>query len=444
MRATQPNIMIQLPQEFIDRMKKRLGKDFPAFFKSYEEPPAKGLRVNTLKISVEEFLKISPFPLTPVPWEPTAFIYEGERAGAHPYHAAGLYYCQEPSATLPASLLQAKAGERVLDLCAAPGGKATQIACAMQGEGLLVANELDYSRARILSENIERLGVKNAVVTSCDPERLAARLPSFFDKILVDAPCSGEGMFKKEEGALLQWSEANVRGCALRQKNILDSAVKMLAGGGRLVYSTCTFSAEENEDQADALLARYPDLRLLELRRLYPHEVRGEGQFAAVFERKEGDRRSPKPIAPTRNGAAEKAVYGFYREMYGREPQGKLETLWDGRIYLLPEGLPALGVSVLRTGLEVGSFDGKIFKPAHALALAERGALKTMELTCHSEGAERPKNPIDEIAKYLRGEAFPTDVDNGWYAVCVDGFPLGWAKAVNGTLKNHYPKYLRR
>lgn len=417
-------------------MKKRLGKDFPAFFKSYEELPAKGLRVNTLKISVDEFLKISPFPLEPVPWEPTAFYYEGERAGAHPYHAAGLFYCQEPSATLPASLLQAKAGERVLDLCAAPGGKATQIASAMQGEGLLVANEFDYSRARILSENIERLGVKNAVVTSCDPERLACRLPAFFDKILADAPCSGEGMFKKEEGALLHWSEANVRGCALRQRNILDSAVKMLAGGGRLVYSTCTFSEEENEAQADALLARYPELTLLDIRRLYPHEVRGEGQFAAVFEKTEGERRSPKPFAVARNGAAEKAVYEFYREMYGREPQGKIETLWDGRIYLLPRELPALGVTTLRTGLEVGSFDGKIFKPAHALAIAERGVRKRVDFSFSAHAVE--------IEKYLRGEALCTEAENGWYAVCADGFPLGWAKAVNGVLKNHYPKYLRR
>ena len=424
--------MIELPTDFINRMKERLGSDFPAFFKTYETPPAKGLRVNTLKISVQEFLKISPFPLTPVPWEPTAFYYEGERAGAHPYHAAGLFYCQEPSATLPAGLLQVKAGERVLDLCAAPGGKATQIAAAMQGEGLLVANEYDYSRARILSENIERLGIKNAVVTSRDPARLASCLPAFFDKILVDAPCSGEGMFKKEEAALLHWSEANVRGCAARQKNILDSAVAMLCGGGRLVYSTCTFSAEENEEQAQALLDRYRELTLVETRRLYPHEVRGEGQFAAVFIKSGEGRYGSKPFAATKNGAVEKAVCEFYQNIYGKKPQGTLHTLADGRVMLLPEGLPALAVTTLRLGLEVGSWDGKIFKPAHALAIAETGALKKVELN------------KEECGEYFRGELLFQNVENGWYVVCANGFPLGWAKAVNGALKNHYPKYLRR
>lgn len=423
---------IELPAQFIERMKERLGKNFPAFFKTYEAPPVKGLRVNTLKISAEEFLKISPFPLTPVPWEPSAFYYEGERAGAHPYHSAGLFYCQEPSATLPAALLKAERGERVLDLCAAPGGKATQLAAAMEGEGLLVANEYDYARARILSENIERLGIQNAAVTSADPARLASRFPAFFDKILVDAPCSGEGMFKKEEGALLHWSEANVRGCAARQKNILESAVSMLCGGGRLVYSTCTFSFEENEEQAEALLSRHKELELVEMRRLYPHEVRGEGQFAAVFEKRGEERLSPKPFIAARNGAAEKAFSAFFRELYGLSPEGTVHTLGDGRMLLLPEELPELGVTALRLGLEVGSWDGKIFRPAHALAIAGRGALKTVELS------------NEECGGYLRGELLFRSVENGWYVVRTNGFPLGWAKAVNGTLKNHYPKYLRK
>lgn len=423
---------MELPTEFLIRMQKRLGKDFPAFFGTYREPPVKSLRVNTLKISPEEFLKISPFPLTPVPWEPSAFYYEGERAGAHPYHAAGLYYCQEASATLPAGLLQAKAGERVLDLCAAPGGKASQLAAAMQGEGLLVANEYDFSRARILAENFERLGVRNAVVTNADPALLASRLPVFFDKILVDAPCSGEGMFKKEEAALLHWSEANVRGCAVRQKGILESAVEMLAAGGRLVYSTCTFSEEENEQQAETLLERHKELTLVGMKKLYPHEVRGEGQFAAVFEKKDGKRSPSKPFAPRKNAAAERAFVSFYREVYGKDPKGVLHDVGDGRLVLLPEGMPALGVKAMRTGVEAGSWDGKIFKPAHALALSQTGAVKTVTLK------------KEECDGYLRGELLPCGGENGWRVVCVDGFPLGWGKAVGGSLKNHYPKYLRR
>lgn len=243
---------MNLPVEFMRRMEERLGEQFPAFLRSYGFPARRAIRVNTLKIPREEFERVSPFALERVPWEENGYYVREEKAGAHAYHFAGLYYSQEPSAMCAAPLLGAERGERVLDLCAAPGGKTTQLAQALGGEGILVANEYVFDRAKILSQNVERLGVKNCAVVSADTEKLARAFPEYFDKILVDAPCSGEGMFKKEPSALTEWSEENVRRCALRQSGILDDAAEMLKAGGRLVYSTCTFSEEENGGRSRA------------------------------------------------------------------------------------------------------------------------------------------------------------------------------------------------
>ena len=279
--------MNDLPEKFIENMKKQLPEDeWEAFFAVYARPPYKGLRVNALKISAAEFEKISPFPLRPVPWAENGFYTDGEKTGAHAYHFAGLYYSQEPSAMCAAPLLDAKPNERVLDLCSAPGGKGTQLAAAMKGEGILVLNEPVFSRAQILSRNVERLGVKNAVVLSEYPETLAEYFPEYFDKILVDAPCSGEGMFRKNaEEALSEWSEENVAMCAARQKEILDYAFRMLKTGGKLVYSTCTFSEAEDEEQTKNFLASHAEMRLLAQKKLYPHKEEGEGHFAALFEK---------------------------------------------------------------------------------------------------------------------------------------------------------------
>lgn len=429
---------MKLPAAFEKRMKEQLGGAYPAFLAAYALPAYKGLRVNTLKIGRAEFEKISPFSLSPVLWEENGFYIEEEKAGRHPYHFAGLYYLQEPSAMLPAIRLCVEPGERVLDLCAAPGGKSTQLAAALSGEGLLVANEINGARAKILSQNIERLGVTNAIVTNASPEALAERFLAYFDKILVDAPCGGEGMFRKNEAeAIANWSEENVRLCALRQREILSSAAKMLRGGGKMVYSTCTFAPEEDEEQAEDFLRRNSDFRLIESRKIYPHEEKGEGHFYALFERlgcERGALRTEKSNVSSRD----RATFGaFCQSVFPSLPaflsKGILYRSGD-TLYCLPEGAFSLEkLPVLRAGLRLGTFEKGRFEPSHALAVA----LKRDEVRLAVDLS------IEESERYLRGETVSADVENGWCVVFADGYSIGWGKAVNGTVKNHYPKGLR-
>ncbi|MBD5636476.1 MAG: hypothetical protein HDP28_01460 [Clostridia bacterium] len=425
---------MNLPEKFLNRMQERLGKEYPAFLASYEKPPHKALRVNTLKISREEFLKNAPFALSPVPWEENGFYIEEERAGSYPEHFAGLYYCQEPSAMCVGKLTAPVSKERVLDLCAAPGGKTTQVAAQMKGNGVLISNEIDAGRAKILSQNAERMGVKNCAVTNASPSQLAEKLPCYFDLVLVDAPCSGEGMFKKEPEAIPHWSENNVALCAARQKEILDCAALTVAGGGCIVYSTCTFAEEEDEKQVRAFLERHPEFVLEEEHKLYPHEVKGEGHYCARLKKTEGGTRNAKPYPIKRNATANKAFAEFAKDFFAETPKGEVTTLDDGRMYLVPAGMPALGVRTLRLGVELGEFDGKIFKPAHALAMSVKReeVKKFVALT------------PEECERYLSGETLSKDIANGWCVVGFDKYPLGFAKAVNGTLKNHLPKGLRK
>jgi 16S rRNA C967 or C1407 C5-methylase (RsmB/RsmF family) len=273
-----------LPEKFIARMKQRLPADeWEAFLAVYEQKAVKGVRVNTLKLSPEQFEKIAPFALEKVPYSENAYFVEEEKVGGYAAHFAGLFYSQEPSATAAAPALEISAGERVLDLCSAPGGKGTQAAAYLKGEGLIVLNEPIFSRAQILSSNVERMGVENALVTCEYPEKLAKRFPAYFDKILVDAPCSGEGMFRKnEKEALGEWSEQNVALCAARQKEILGFAYSMLKAGGKMVYSTCTFSEEEDEWQVQDFLSTHPNMRLLKQTKLLPHRQKGEGHFRVL------------------------------------------------------------------------------------------------------------------------------------------------------------------
>ena len=332
-----------------------------------------------------------------------------------------------------APLLGAKKGERVLDLCAAPGGKTTQLAGAMGGEGVLIANEYVYERARILSQNVERLGVANCAVISADTASLAVKLPAYFDKVLVDAPCSGEGMFRKEENAVAEWSEENVARCIARQSAILDDAAALVAGGGTLVYSTCTFEYGENEGQIRAFLVRHPEFTLLEERLLLPHEVRGEGHYAAKLVKEEGERYDAPAFPQMRDRAAERAWQDFASDFFFSPPSGSVTTLKDGRMYLLPEGLPALVGRVLRAGVELGRFDGKRFTPSHALAMSAK-----------AENVRRTA-PLDDTActRWLRGETFASSMPEGWGIATWRGYPVGLAKSAGGTLKNHYPKGLR-
>ena len=428
---------MNLPEKFLNRMKERLGSDYPAFLSSYENPPVKGLRVNTLKISVEEFLQNAPFPLgEQTEWEWTGLYHTQEKAGAFIEHFAGLYYLQEPSAMSVGELTDECKKERVLDLCAAPGGKTTLVAAQMAGDGILIANEIDRARAKILSQNVERMGIKNCAVVSSTPERLARQFPAYFDLILVDAPCSGEGMFKKEPNAIPEWSEGNVKRCAERQREILDCAAQMLAGGGTIIYSTCTFAEEEDEWQIEAFLKRHTEFFMNEdgMDKLYPHEVKGEGHFVAALQKSEGERRSAKPYPVRRNAQANKAFEAFAKDFLKEPLKGEITTLADGRMYLLPGGMPAVDAYILRLGVELGEFDGRAFKPAHALAMS----LKRQEVKRFIELTN------EDCERYLFGETIPCEIENGWCVVGYKDYPLGIAKAVNGTLKNHLPKGLRK
>jgi NOL1/NOP2/fmu family ribosome biogenesis protein/precorrin-6B methylase 2 len=336
-------------------------------------------------------------------------------------------------------MLRPQKGEKVLDLCSAPGGKGTQLAAYMQGEGLLVLNEPIFSRAKILSQNAERMGVKNALVTCAYPKDLANVFPNFFDKILVDAPCSGEGMFRKNaKEALAEWSEENVAICAARQREILSCAVKMLKTGGRIVYSTCTFSTEEDEEQVARFLQEYPNFRLVKQEKLYPHKVKGEGHFAALLEKTDGDEPYlPRLKKKTMDRATEKAFRDFEKEFF-KNSQFKNITVENGILYALPVDTPEWGnLQVLRVGVRLGEMKNGRFEPDHSLAMCTK-----------IDEAKSPINfPLQDprVEKFLRGEAVEIDENkNGWKLVCVDGFPIGFGKNVNGTLKNHIPKGLRK
>ena len=425
-----------LPKPFVERMKKQLpDKEWEAFFSVYGQSAYKGVRANTLKVSPQTLSKIFPVG-NPVPWEENGFYYDGDKVGAHPYHAAGLIYSQEPSAMCAAPLLRVQKGEKVLDLCSAPGGKGTRLAADLQGDGWIVLNEPIPSRAKILLQNVERMGIVNAIVTCEYPDKLAKKFSACFDKIMVDAPCSGEGMFRKNaEEALSEWSEENVSLCAERQSGILACATEMLSAGGRLAYSTCTFSYEEDEGQMEAYLKKYPQIELIKQEKLYPHKVKGEGHFAALFEKKDGGRVVLKPFKATCSSGAEKAYRAFEKEIF----QGfKAENLHEanGSLYALPnEVFDFQGLNVLRVGLKLGEMKNGRFEPAHALAMASKLSNVKNVVNLPLDGGQ--------VQVYLRGDTFSWDGENGWCLVCVDGYPLGWGKRVNGVVKNHYPKGLR-
>jgi NOL1/NOP2/fmu family ribosome biogenesis protein/23S rRNA U2552 (ribose-2'-O)-methylase RlmE/FtsJ len=395
-------------------------------------------------------------PLEPVPWCPGGFYYgEAVRPGKHSYHAAGVYYIQEPSAMSAVPLLDPQPGETVLDLAAAPGGKSTQIAGAMMGKGMLVTNEIHPARAKILAENVERMGIAGAVVTNETPDRLAERFPRFFDRIMVDAPCSGEGMFRKDPEAMKVWSPDQVTVCARRQEDILEQAVKMLKPGGTIAYSTCTFSPEENEDVVRELAARVPELSLLRTERIWPHLARGEGHFVAVLQLAADDapagsgragiaKGKPAPGSAKPLAQAVQLYRDFARAALPGFTLGPGEpVLFGEQLYWLPHAEGGLfgsahlhGLKVVRPGLHLGTVRTGRLEPAHALALA---AKPEQARNVRSFPAE-----ADAIRAYLRGETLESgDGAPGWTLVCVDGFPLGWGKTSGGQLKNHYPKGLR-
>ena len=428
-----------LPEAFLQRMEAQLGSEYPAFLESLERPRAVALRFNPLKGE----RPVLPFVGAPVPWEPEGFYYDPEtRPGLHVYHEAGVYYLQEASAMAPVALLDPKPGERVCDLCAAPGGKTTQIAGRMLGQGFLVCNEINPKRAKILSRNIERMGVANALVTNEHPETLASRFPGFFDRVLVDAPCSGEGMFRKEEAAVTDWSQETVQMCARRQREILDSAARLVRPGGRLVYSTCTFAPEEDEETVAAFLESHPEFTPEPVEapwfvsgenasyRMWPHKLLGEGHFAAVLRKTQGES-GEVPACPGEK--CPKAWESFAKELDITLPEGKA-VFFGQSLYWAPMELPELNrLKVLRPGLELGTERKGRFEPAHALALWLK--------TCAVTESFPPESP--EMKAYLHGDVVPSG-KKGWCLVQAGGYAIGWGKGDGSVLKNHYPKGLRR
>ena len=428
-----------LPEAFLERMKVQLGEEYPEFLNSLERPRAVALRYNPLKGEAPTM----DFAGENVPWEPMGFYYDPEaRPGLHPYHEAGVYYLQEASAMAPVALLDPQPGERVLDLCAAPGGKTTQIAGRMMGEGFLLCNEINPKRAKILARNIERMGVANALVTNEHPEHLAERFPGFFDRVLVDAPCSGEGMFRKEEAAGTDWSQETVEMRARRQAEILHSADAILKPGGRLVYSTCTFAPEEDEMAVAAFLESHPEFEpeVIEApwfvpvenggHRLWPHKLLGEGHFAAVLRKNGGEEGD---IAPCPAEKLPKEWVSFARELKIDLPAGKAVS-FGPNLFWAPEDLPDMKrLKVMRPGLELGEVKKGRFEPAHALALWLNDCANTV-----SFDAEGP-----EIREYMHGNVL-SGTAKGWCLIKAGDYSLGWAKGDGNQLKNHYPKGLRR
>ena len=478
--------MMNLPIEFEKKMKAFLGNEWDDFLYSYDNNRFQALRFNTLKVqSPEERMRILKVlgisSDKKVSWADEAYYFdENVRPGKHPYHEMGLYYIQEPSAMSAAALLAPKPGMRVLDLCAAPGGKSTQLATYLGDSGLLVSNEINTQRSRILSQNIERMGIKNAIVTNEDSFVLASHFPGFFNAIQVDAPCSGEGMFRKLPEAIEQWSMENVAICAARQKEILDNAAVMLKPGGVIVYSTCTFSKEENEDVIEYFLERHPDFTLEEMERFWPHKVDGEGHFVAKLVRRGGvnelgadydvcedscnkvedtglkvDRKTKKnknsknrknETKPALTKENMKLLSEFLDETISEDVAAWIKNsrlvMFGEQLYRLPDMEADIkGLKVQRAGLHIGEFKKQRFEPSHSLALALKlnDAKNLVKLTCD--------NP--QTIGFFNGQSVvlsdeqTAECKKGWALVCVDGYTAGWGK-VNGTqVKNHYPKGLR-
>ncbi|MDD3394607.1 MAG: NOL1/NOP2/sun family putative RNA methylase, partial [Anaerotignum sp.] len=349
---------MELPIEYTEKMQKLLGDEYPKYLDSFRESRYFGLRVNTMKIAPEEFSKKNIFPLTPVPWCKEGFYYlEGERPAKHPYYHAGLYYLQEPSAMCPGAVLPINGGDRVLDVCAAPGGKSTQLAARLGGEGLLVANDISAGRAKALLKNMELFGIRNSIVMSEPPERLAERFTEFFDKILIDAPCSGEGMFRKEPDMIKSWKEELLAFCQKQQREILEACATMLRPGGMILYSTCTFAVEENEKSIADFLERHQNFSLVPIEkkygfsegigelhhcaRLYPHKIKGEGHFLALLQ-KNGT--AEKVMLDGEIGEKEKDLASFYefeKEVLNTKLQGTYKIFGES-LYLLPSEMPSV------------------------------------------------------------------------------------------------------
>ena len=471
--------MADLPQSFLDSMKEILGEDYEAFLAGFDGQRQYGLRVNTLKMNLEEFERIAPFHLKKVPWISNGYFYEAEDAPAkHPFYSAGLYYLQEPSAMTPASRLKVQPGERVLDLCAAPGGKATELGAALQGEGLLVANDINTARARALLRNLELFGISNSFVTNEPPHVLAERFPEFFHKIMVDAPCSGEGMFRKNPAVVDSWQEKGPEYFSKLQREIIVQAADMLLPGGMMFYSTCTFSPLENEKTITHLLKERPDMEVIPMedyegfaegltsyrgevfdescklcRRIWPHKMSGEGHFMALLHKKSGTQQQVQQTVSQSsiwwekckglNKEQKAAAEDFFSHVNIAYDEKRIDVRGDNLYYLPAPKYDGRGLHFLRNGLFMGEFKKKRFEPSQPFALA-----------LHAQDFDQVLDfPADDerLSRYLRGETL--DVSDliagekkrkGWQLVMVAGHPLGFGKLVHNNLKNKYPAGWRK
>ncbi|MFA5523004.1 MAG: RsmB/NOP family class I SAM-dependent RNA methyltransferase [Tissierellales bacterium] len=451
---------MKLPLAFIEKMKNLLGDEYNEFISTFNGEHYKGIRINTLKISVEDYLKITPLKLKSVPWAKEGFYYrddEQDRPGKHPHYHCGLHYIQEPSAMIPVEVLNPKPGDRVLDISAAPGGKSTQIAAKIQGEGVIVANDISPKRTRALVKNIEIFGIKNAIVTNEEPKKLAQKFVEYFDKVLVDAPCSGEGMFRRDLKASKSWSELSSQEYSNIQKDILQWIPILLRPGGRLVYSTCTFSPEENEGTIDWFLREFPEFEveaieyiegldrgrpewigansdLVKTGRAWPHKVKGDGHFVSVLKKKDiSSVRSFKPFTFNNKGIEE--FIKFEEENLKINFRDRLHRVGN-RLYVIPYDIPELtGINVVNTGLHIGELLKNRFEPSQALAMALRKEEVVSYVDVSSESIE--------AIKYLKGETLLLEGEKGWKLVCIDGYPVGWGKQIQGSLKNYYKSQWR-
>lgn len=451
---------MRLPQLFLENMQTLLGEDYPAWLDSFTKDPAQGLRINTTKIDPRTWEETrSPYEIQRIPWTSNGYYYPDQvRPAKHPYYYAGLYYLQEPSAMTPAKLLPVEPGDRVLDLCAAPGGKSTELGAKLRGKGLLVSNDISNSRARALLKNLELFGIANICVTSEAPEKLADTFGLYFDKILVDAPCSGEGMFRKDPDLIKSWEERGPEYYAGIQREILTHAVRMLRPGGYLLYSTCTFARIEDEETVAWLLEQADDMELCELPlfdgasrgmdgepviRLFPHKILGEGHFIALLRKKAGegmtdalcpDSNRSKQAKELRFLETDTDFFQFTKQLSCPLDRDRLMVRQD-QVYVLPEGFDRnWKLRYLRTGLLLGELKKGRFEPSQALAmtLQRSGFSNTVSFSCDDQ----------RVIRYLKGETISLQpeevVQKGWCLVCVDDYPLGWAKCTGQTLKNKY------
>lgn len=452
-----------LPEKFTEKMKKLLGEDYPKFISALEEDAVRGLRVNTLKCERDEFLFSTALPLTSLPYTDAGFILNSdEQMGKDPEHHSGRIYMQDPGAMMPLSAVDIPRGARVVDLCAAPGGKSGQAAAKIGENGFLLSNEFVPKRAKILVSNLERLGVRNAIVTSMDTSRLCECYSEFFDYAIVDAPCSGEGMFRKNEAAIEEWNEENVSLCSKRQRQILENAATLVREGGYIVYSTCTYSTEENEDTADYFLTRHPNFSPVEAkeavirstapaisnkdncervkygRRFYPHLSKGEGQFVAVFKKNSSDMQTKVCKCATEPLTKPEAaiVKDFFKNELVSEPDGRVCKI-SGKVLILPSSITAVpSHSVFMAGVLLGDIQKGRIEPSHQFFSAYGELFKRKVELSENENL---------LSRYLFGEEIeaPYAIENGYCVLTYKGSSLGGGKISGGRIKNHYPKGLR-